>query len=194
MITRTYIHRIYFVKQREFTWPWGRLFERRLICVAQSPFSAIHPQGRSEEDKEGGVCVISDLPTTFPTLINIFPPKLLACGEGGGGIATFFPDVKKIFRTRKKFSGYTKKFSGHTKFFRNIPKNFPDIPKIFQTYQNVLTFCVILVNLAKFLLILLFFHPNHSNIFAAYGNDLPIKPLFCRKDVFRGCHTPTPPL
>ena len=42
------------------------------------------------------------------------------------------------------------------------------------------------MNLAKFLLVVLLFHPNHSNIFAAYGNDLPIKTLFCRKDVFRG--------
>ena len=95
----------------------------------------------------------------------------------GGGVAKFLSEHKKNFPTFKNFSV--------------IPKIFPDIPKNFRTYKNLFTFCVILVNLAKFLLIVLLFHPNHSNIFAAYGNDLPIKPLFCRKDVFRGVsHTP----
>ena len=42
-------------------------------------------QGRSEEDKEGGV--VSDLP-----IINIFSPKLLASGGGGGAQM-----AKKIF-------------------------------------------------------------------------------------------------
>jgi hypothetical protein len=101
---------------------------------------------------------------------------------GGGGRNIFYQNIKKIFRTYKKFSV--------------IPKNFSDILKNFRTYQNLFTFCVILVNLAKFLLTVLLFHPNHSNIFAAYGNDLPIKPLFCRKDVFRGVSHPphSPPI
>jgi hypothetical protein len=42
------------------------------------------------------------------------------------------------------------------------------------------------------LLQLLLFNPSHSNIFADHENNLPINPLFFRKDIFRGIPPPPP--
>ena len=85
--------------------------------------------GAQLRDEDGGD-VVSHLPTSFQSLINIFPKELLASGGGGGGRSQIF------FRTYKYFSGHIVIFPKIQIFFRRCPYLLP-FPVIFRKFSNI---------------------------------------------------------
>ena len=79
--------------------------------------------------------VVSDLQTTFPSLINIFSPKEIA-NFFSQNIKKFFRDIQKCFRIYQNFSGHTKNFPDISKFV-DFLRNFCEFSQIF---PNSITF------------------------------------------------------
>ena len=79
------------------------LFSSFSSCVIKKIRSAVAKRINKGGRGWGG-SVVSGLPTKFPSLINIFPPKLLARRGGGGGGGR---DISKFVNFLRNFSEFS---------------------------------------------------------------------------------------